>query len=72
MRKWAGLIKKMQDRGKPVQVEAAPEDVEPILEVASPRGLLMNVRCSSPEEADDLVRKIETWTVKHDKPFRHK
>ncbi len=72
MRKWAGLIKRMQDLGKPVQVEAAPEDVEPILEVASPRGLLMSVRCSSREDADDLVKKVEIWTVKHDKPLRRK
>lgn len=69
MRKWAGLIREIQDRGKPVQVDAAPEDVEPILEVASPRGLLLSVRCGSEEEADDLVRKVELWTAKHDKSF---
>ena len=35
---------------------------EPILEVASPRGLLMNIRCSSPAEADDLVRYAVSHT----------
>jgi len=71
MRKWAGLIKDMQGRGKPVQCEAAPEDVEAIMQVASPRGLLLCVRCASEEEADDLVKKVEVWTAKYDKPFRH-
>ncbi|MFO7899151.1 MAG: hypothetical protein R6V58_08835 [Planctomycetota bacterium] len=65
MRKWAPLIKRMQDLGKPVQIGAAPEDVEPILEVASPRGLLMNVRCASKDEADGLVRKAERWTAQY-------
>jgi hypothetical protein len=67
MRKWAGLIKEMQDRGKPVQARAAPEDVEPILEVASPRGLLLNVRCSTEEEADALVADVDRWTARYAK-----
>jgi len=65
MRQWAGLIREMQGFGKSVQIGARPDDVEPILEVASPRGLLMSVRCSSPDEADDLVRKIDGWTAQH-------
>jgi len=32
----------------------------------------MSVRCSSREDADDLVKKVEIWTVKHDKPLRRK
>ena len=69
MRRWAGLIREMQDRGKPVQCSATPEDVEPILEVASPRGLFLHVRCESEAEADQLVGRLDRWTAKYDKPF---
>ena len=70
MSQWADLIKDMQDRGKPVQCSARPEDIEPILEKASPRGLLLHVRCASQQEGDDVVRKAEQWTAKYDKPFK--
>jgi 5-methyltetrahydrofolate--homocysteine methyltransferase len=72
MRRWAELLKDIQDRGKPVQCGVAVEDIEPILEVASPRGLLLDVRCESQAQADEIVKNAEAWTVKYDKPFGEK
>jgi hypothetical protein len=72
MGRWAELLRDIQERGKPVQCSARPEDIEPILEVASPRGLLLDVRCESPEQADEVVRKADGWTARYDKPARRR
>jgi hypothetical protein len=72
MTRWTKLIRQIQEGGRAVQVGAAPGDVEQILKEVSPRGIFLSVRCTSEEEADDLVRKAGRWTAKYDKPFRKK
>lgn len=61
---WPDLLKRVQSAGKLLWLDAAKDDIEPILEFLSPKGIMFNTWCASEEEARDLLKKAETWTAR--------
>ena len=59
---WSDLLKRIQAAGKLINIGVAAHDIEALLEVISPRGLMINTSCASEEEARDLLKKAEAWT----------
>jgi hypothetical protein len=58
------MFKRIQQAGKSVFFWAPPGDIETVIEQLSPKGLCLQTRCSTPEEADDLVKKVAVWTAR--------
>lgn len=52
-------LKKIQAAGKSLVVFLEPNDVEPILENLSSRGLYLNTKAESEEAARDIIKKVE-------------
>lgn len=61
---WPDLIRRIQSTGKLVEIGVNKNDIEQLLETVSPKGLMVSTGCSSREEAEDLLRKAETWTAR--------
>jgi len=57
------MLKKIQDAGKGVFVYAAPNDLDALMESLSPKGIIVNLWASSPEEAEALVAKTFRWAM---------
>lgn len=53
------MLKKIQRAGKNLHIGVPPEAVEMALENLSSRGLFINTRCKSEEDAKDLLKKVE-------------
>lgn len=62
MSQWIPLLKRIQAAGKAIHVSVEPWEVETMLRELSSRGLLMQTRVDSEEEARDLVAKVAQWT----------
>jgi len=61
--RWFPLYKRIQDKGKLLVLQnMAKENVEPVMDELSPRGLLISTTCDSEEEARELLHKAEQWT----------
>lgn len=59
---WIPLLKKIQEKGKSIYVDALFEDVPVLLEFLSPKGLYINIpeqQAESIAEADEFIRKVE-------------
>lgn len=63
-KEWPELIKRIQAAGKLLDIGVHVNDIESLLEVVSPKGLLIGTGCSSPEEARELLKKAEVWTAR--------
>ncbi len=61
---WPELLKRIQSAGKLLNIGVDKDDIEPLLDVISPKGLVINTGCSSREEAEDLLNKAEAWTAR--------
>ncbi len=60
---WFPLYKRIQEKHKLlVLLDMAMGDIERVINELSPRGLLISTRCTSEDEARDLLRKVERWT----------
>ena len=57
------VFKKIQDAGKRLYLLVEPSEIEFILENLSSRGLFLNSYADSEDEADELIREIEKWSV---------
>jgi len=55
MREWSPLLQRIQNAGKLLVLNVAPADVAPLLAALRPEGLLLDVWCDTPEEADAVV-----------------
>ena len=64
VREWPDLLKRVQAAGKLLYLDAAPGDIEPMLEFLSPKGIIFSTWCASEQEARDLLKKAESWTAK--------
>lgn len=58
MREWIPLLQLIQNAGKLLVLNVAPADVTPLLAALRPEGLLLDVWCSSPDEADAVVAGV--------------
>ena len=52
-------LQRIQRAGRGVVVIASPEQVEPLLQALSPRGLLLKVFCETEEEAHEVEKQVE-------------
>lgn len=57
------FFQKMQKAGKRLYLLVDPGEIEFLLGHLSSRGLFLNTYADSQEEADELIRKIEKWSV---------
>lgn len=60
-REWPELLRRVQDSGKGLKIHVHPSDIEGLLDVISPRGVLIDTNCGSPEEARGLLTRAQTW-----------
>lgn len=63
-REWRELLRRVQSAGKLINIHVNAEDIESILDIISPRGLLIDTHCSSVEEARDLLERTKVWTAR--------
>jgi hypothetical protein len=60
---WFPLYKKIQEKKKLlVLLDMEVKDIENVLSVLSPRGILISTRCRSVDEAQYLLKNVEKWT----------
>lgn len=57
------VLKKVQAAGKNLHISIQPEEVEPALLVLSSRGLFIETSCRTEEEAKDLLKMAEIYSV---------
>jgi hypothetical protein len=57
------VFQKIQKAGKKLYLLADPSEIEFLLDNLSARGLFLNTYADSEEEANDLIRKVEKWSV---------
>jgi len=55
---WLPVIKRIQERGKSVQVFASPQEVEPLLKEIKPEGLVISTHCETEAQARQLVARV--------------
>nr|NIN66893.1 hypothetical protein [Anaerolineae bacterium]NIQ79972.1 hypothetical protein [Anaerolineae bacterium] len=61
---WPELLKRVQGAGKLLHIGVSKCDIEPLLEIVSPKGLMIGTTCDSEEEARDLLKKAQGWTAR--------
>jgi hypothetical protein len=59
---WVPLLKRIQQAGKLIHITVPANEVEPLLQELSPKGLMLDNYCSTEDEAKDLLRKACRWT----------
>lgn len=57
------VLRKVQTAGKNLHISIAPEEVESALESLSARGLFISTCCGNEEEAKELLKCAEKWSV---------
>ena len=57
---WIPLIKRIQKRGKSVQVVCEPEEVVPLIREVDRKGLCVWTRCRTEAMARDLLRQLSS------------
>ena len=58
IQQWLPLIERIQRAGTGVWVSVKPEEVEPLLAAADPKGLLISTHCRAEGEARALVERV--------------
>ena len=61
---WIWLLKKIQDSGKLVYVSCGKQDIRELMEQLKPEGLMISTTCDTPDEARELLKKVEKWTAR--------
>ncbi len=56
------VLKRIQEAGKSLLIWIKPNELEPMLEQLSSKGLYLLLRAGSQEEADDMIKKAEKLT----------
>ena len=57
------ILKKVQKTGRNLHISIPPDEVEKALDLLSARGLFISTHCKSEEEARDLLKYAEHWSV---------
>jgi hypothetical protein len=61
--RWIRLLRRIQAKGKLLQLFCEPGEVEVLLSELEPEGLLLTTSCSSEEHAKDLLSNVVRWTA---------
>jgi hypothetical protein len=59
--RWADVLRRIQDAGKNVQVFLGTNEIDDVMRVLRPEGVMLTTWASSVEEADGVIRKISGW-----------
>jgi len=65
VRQWIPLLKKIQAAGKLLHLSVGVDEIEPLLEELSPKGVMFSTGCGSEADARELLNKAKKFTVKH-------
>ncbi len=60
---WPDLLKRIRKGGKQILISSPAEGIQGLLEAVGPEGLLIQTFCRSRQQADDLLRNTEKWSV---------
>jgi len=60
---WIRLLRRIQARGKLIQLYCEPWEIEVLLTELEPEGLLLSTQTSSEDEARELLSHVPTWTA---------
>ncbi len=58
---WIDVIKKIQNSGKSVQINAEPHELKTLLENVSPEGIMYCITAENEEQAKELVKMAENF-----------
>lgn len=58
---WLHVYQKCQDAGKGIQMHISPDELDTIIENLKPNGVWLGIGAGNPEEAEQLIRKVEKW-----------
>jgi 5-methyltetrahydrofolate--homocysteine methyltransferase len=61
---WFPMYKKIQAKGKNLIIYAEPKEIEKLLENISPKGVYINTYCETEDEAKELIKNVEKWSLK--------
>ena len=56
---WVDLLRRIQDAGKLLHLDAPPEEVVLVMEALRPRNIFMRTRCATVEAARELLRQAD-------------
>jgi hypothetical protein len=56
------LLKKVQAAGKGLWLYVEPNEIETVMSELSSKGLFLSTPAASPQEADEIVKKVTKWT----------
>jgi hypothetical protein len=59
---WISLLKRIQAAGKCIHYSVTAEDVKPLMEALSSKGLMLSTYANSVEEAEALLKNVARWT----------
>lgn len=59
---WMDLLRYIQSRGKNLWITLEPREIRHALQELSPRGLMVQTRCATEQEARRLVEDATTWS----------
>lgn len=63
--KWYLLYKKIQEKGKKLILrDVEPASIEKLLDSISPKGLFFTTYAQNEDEAKDIIKKVEKWSLK--------
>jgi hypothetical protein len=63
IRRWLPLLRRIQDAGKLVSCFCKPPDLDAVMGDLRPEGVHLIVEdCASPDEAQEVIRRIARWT----------
>jgi hypothetical protein len=60
---WIRLLRRIQAKGKLIQIYCEPWEVEVLLAELEPEGLLLTTSCDSEERARELLSDVARWTA---------
>ena len=55
---WVPLIKRVQSKGKSIQVFAKPEEIKPLLQEIQPEGLCVSTHCETEKDTRELLKSV--------------
>jgi hypothetical protein len=61
---WIRLLRRIQAKGKLIQLFCEPWEVEVLLTELEPEGVLLTTACTSEAQAKDLLSNVARWTAR--------
>jgi len=59
--RWMHVYRRIQKAGKNLHITVSPEEIPVFMEELEPEGVMLQTWCSTPQEAEDLIKLIFRW-----------